>query len=146
MQSVVMKFVLSGLYCLVTSVIFAQTPKETVNTFFEALNSKNAEQIEVLMADDLKLHSLSISTESKLSSTDKETFINSIKNIGPEVTIEERIFDVESLENNRIATVWVPYQFYVNGNFSHEGINVFTMVKIEEVWTITSITDTRVRK
>ena len=131
-------------FCLLLSaVLYAQTPEKTVNSFFEALNSKNVAQIEDLMADDAKLHSLNISAELQLSSIDKEVFINSIKNIGPEVAIEERIFDIQSLENNHIATVWVPYEFYVNDVFSHKGVNVFTMVKIDKNWKITSISDTR---
>ena len=123
----------------------AQSPKEAVNEFFNALNSKNAEQLSALMADDLKLHSLNIGGEIKLSTTDKEAFIKSIGSIPAEVTIEERIFDLESMENEQIASVWVPYEFYVNDNFSHKGVNVFTMVKIDKQWKITSISDTRLR-
>jgi len=125
---------------------YSQTPEKTVNSFFEALNTKNASQLEALMADDLKLHSLNISAEFQLKASDKDTFLNSIKSIGPEVKIEERIFDVQTLENEHIATVWVPYEFYVNGNFSHNGVNVFTLLRLDQQWKITSIADTRIRK
>jgi len=140
-----MKFTVQILCILCYTAFYAQTPKETVQTFFEALNSKNAVQIESLMADDVKLHSLNISVDVQLNATDKDNFIKSIKGIGPEVTIKERIFDVESYENEHIATVWTPYEFYVNDNFSHKGVNVFTMLKVDKKWKITSIADTRLR-
>ena len=133
-------------FCLIFTVVnYAQTSKETVHTFFEALNSKNANQIENLMAEDVKLHSLNISADLQLNSTDMDSFLNSIKQIGPDVTIEERIFDLESFENEHIATVWAPYEFYVNGDFSHKGVNVFTMLRADNGWKITSISDTRLR-
>lgn len=128
-----------------TFLTFSQTPTKTVELFFSALNQKNADQLFELVADDLDLHSLDISSEFKLSSSDKESFLNSIKNIAPEVQIEERIFDVQSFENETIAQVWVPYEFYINGSFSHRGVNAFTMVKMDAKWLITSITDTRNR-
>ena len=123
----------------------AQSPKDAVKEFFNALNSKNAEQLSALMADDLKLHSLNIAEDIKLSMTGKKAFINSVGSIPTEVIIEERIFDLESMENEQIASVWVPYEFYVNTHFSHKGVNVFTMVKIDDTWKNTSISDTRVR-
>jgi hypothetical protein len=130
---------------LINVVVYAQSPKETVNEFFNALNSKNAEKLGLLMLDDLKLHSLNISSETKLSTTDKQVFLSSIRNIPEEIQIEERIFDIESMENEHIATVWVSYEFFANGTFSHKGVNIFTLIKIDKSWKITSISDTRLR-
>lgn len=140
-----MKYLMSALLLFSAFSAFSQTPKKTVNLFFTALNQKNADLLYELVADDLKLHSLDISSEFKLSSSDKANFINNIKSIAPEVQIEERIFDVQSFENETIAQVWAPYKFYVNGDYSHSGVNAFTMVKIDGKWLITSITDTRNR-
>jgi hypothetical protein len=33
------------------------------------------------------------------------------------------------LVDHEIATAWVPYEFYLNGKFSHKGVDVFLLVK-----------------
>ena len=38
-----------------------------------------------------------------------------------------------------MAMAWVPYEFMVNGNFSHCGVDAFTLMKTNEQWKIVSI-------
>ncbi|HEY9229287.1 MAG TPA: hypothetical protein VIP11_21750, partial [Gemmatimonadaceae bacterium] len=38
-----------------------------------------------------------------------------------------------------IATVWAPYDFYIDGRFSHCGIDTFTMMKTPKGWSIVSV-------
>jgi hypothetical protein len=33
------------------------------------------------------------------------------------------------LIDHEIATAWVPYEFYLNGKFTHKGVDVFLLVK-----------------
>lgn len=33
------------------------------------------------------------------------------------------------LIDHEIATAWVPYEFYLNGKFSHKGVDVFLLIK-----------------
>lgn len=42
-----------------------------------------------------------------------------------------------------LASVWTPYQFYYKGNFSHCGVNSFQLVRINGVWKVQYIIDTR---
>ena len=39
------------------------------------------------------------------------------------------------LTEGNIASVWTPYDFYINGEFSHCGVDLFYLVK-EEDWKI----------
>jgi hypothetical protein len=39
--------------------------------------------------------------------------------------------------------VWTPYELEVEGIFSHCGVNSFQLIRINEQWKITQITDTR---
>jgi hypothetical protein len=34
-----------------------------------------------------------------------------------------------NLVDQEIATAWVPYEFYLNGKFTHKGVDVFLFVK-----------------
>lgn len=42
-----------------------------------------------------------------------------------------------------LASVWTPYKFYLDKNFSHCGVNSFQLVKINSSWKIQYIIDTR---
>jgi hypothetical protein len=51
----------------------------------------------------------------------------------------ERMFDPVVHVNGPIAVVWTPYDFHVNGNFSHCGIDVFNLVRVGDTWRISSV-------
>lgn len=44
-----------------------------------------------------------------------------------------------------LAIAWTPYNFYYNGKFSHCGVNSFQLVRLNDVWKIQYIIDTRRR-
>jgi len=43
------------------------------------------------------------------------------------------------LIDHEIATAWVPYEFYLNGKFSHKGVDAFILVKVEEEYKIQTL-------
>ncbi|MDX2263200.1 MAG: hypothetical protein SFU84_16025 [Gemmatimonadales bacterium] len=60
-------------------------------------------------------------------------------------TLLERGFGGKAMVEGRIAMVWLPYDFYVNGAWSHCGIDVFTMVKQDTTWKIANLAYTMVQ-
>ena len=38
-----------------------------------------------------------------------------------------------------IATAWVPYEFYLNGKFTHKGVDAFILVKVGEEYKIQTL-------
>ncbi len=61
----------------------------------------------------------------------------------PAGTLDERISFSSVLIDGNLAHVWTPYRFYVNGQFSHCGVNSFEVVKLNGQWKIRYIIDTR---
>ena len=57
--------------------------------------------------------------------------------------LDERFTIYKILVDGNMASVWVPYQFYYKGNFSHCGVNSFQLAKINNEWKIQYIIDTR---
>jgi hypothetical protein len=51
----------------------------------------------------------------------------------------ERGFDPQVMVSGPLATVWLPYDFYLDGAWSHCGVDVFTMLKTEAGWRIATI-------
>lgn len=60
--------------------------------------------------------------------------------------LDERFTISKILVDGNMASVWVPYQFYYKGNFSHCGVNSFQLAKINNDWKIQYIIDTRRKK
>lgn len=54
----------------------------------------------------------------------------------PEALLE-RMWDPEVRIQGPIATVWTPYDFYVDGAFSHCGVDAFELLQKESGWIIT---------
>ena len=59
---------------------------------------------------------------------------------------EEKLTGWQILIDDGIASVWTPYEFYFDGNFSHCGVNSFQLIKVQGQWKISQITDTRRKK
>ncbi|HSC52450.1 MAG TPA: nuclear transport factor 2 family protein [Phnomibacter sp.] len=57
--------------------------------------------------------------------------------------LDERISYANISIDANLAQVWTPYQFFLNGVFSHCGVNAFHLVKLNGEWKIQYIIDTR---
>jgi hypothetical protein len=51
----------------------------------------------------------------------------------------ERGFDPTVLVSGPIAMVWYPYDFYSNGEWSHCGVDIFTLARTNQGWRITTL-------
>jgi hypothetical protein len=54
--------------------------------------------------------------------------------------VVERGFRPEAMVSGGVAMVWMPYDLYNDGAWSHCGADVFTMVRTEGTWKITAMT------
>jgi hypothetical protein len=143
---------LSLLLVFSTKSIFAQKPekealKATIATFFKGMHSHDTLLVHSVTHE--KVHfSTVLLKEGKpvtFSIEDVSQFYKSIGTKAENISFEERILGFKYLQDQALATVWTPYEFYVNGKLSHKGTNNFTLVKIENKWIITAIIDTRKR-
>lgn len=62
---------------------------------------------------------------------------------GSEGRWNEQIYDVEVRVDADVAQVWAPYTFYLDGAVSHCGVNTIELLRVEERWLITQISDSR---
>lgn len=61
---------------------------------------------------------------------------------GETETYLERMWDSEVLIHGPIAIVWTPYDFHIDGEFSHCGVDAFQLLRTEAGWIITGGTYT----
>ncbi|WP_019038474.1 DUF4829 domain-containing protein [Psychroflexus tropicus] len=138
-----MNRIIIAFFSLLFSGIQAQTSSEVIDSFFEALNAKDQVTLKRLCLDDMQLHSLSIAPDRTLSSQSIKDFTDQIQSLPEEVAILEKIHSKESIETEFLAQYTLGYSFFVNGEFSHSGTNVMTLINTEEGWKISYVADTR---
>ncbi len=54
-------------------------------------------------------------------------------------TITERGFDPVIHVSGALAVLWLPYDLYLNGKWSHCGVDAFTLLRVEGRWRIATM-------
>lgn len=120
---------------------------QTIRAFFEGMKNADTAAIRATLSESAVFQTISTR---KTGETDVKTenIDNFLQQIGSleKGKADERITFGSVLIDGALAAVWTPYQFYFDGKFSHCGVNSFQLVKIEGVWKIQYIIDTRRRK
>lgn len=134
----------------VAPAVFAQDEeaaiKKSIQTFFEAMYARDTVMIQSVCVDELALHSVRIIPNgTKLTVDDAREFYKSIAGIPKTEIFEEKLLSYKIVYDGGIAQVWTPYEFYLNNKLSHSGNNAFSLVKVNGVWKISYIADTRAR-
>lgn len=109
-----------------------------VETFFEAMAANDWELASSVMIDDAVLYGYRIEAgQVTLSRTTVAEYLKSMS--GREDRLLERIWDIEVLEQDGLASVWAPYDFYLNGKFHHCGTNSFNLIREDSGWRIAGV-------
>lgn len=69
-------------------------------------------------------------------------FLKVVGMTGP-ADMEERLTQWQCLIDHGLASVWTPYEFFYEGQFSHCGVNSFQLIQVQGKWKISMISDTR---
>ena len=132
-------------FLLISSFSFAQNTSEKeiikpIENLFNAMKSADSLGVKNAFSDSAIMQTFGKNQEIR---TDKvEDFA---KQVGASKAgdLDERFTISKILVDGNMASVWVPYQFYYKGNFSHCGVNSFQLAKINNDWKIQYIIDTR---
>ena len=128
----------------------AQTAEVTEVTrlshdFMQALSDRNTSRLDELMAPQARLFSIRESDSGPAYGVrTREEFLEGLAGGGS--AFLERIWEPTVEVSGRIAMVWAPYDFHVDGALSHCGIDVLAFLKLEGGWKVTSITYNVVRE
>lgn len=137
-----------------TSIINAQNNKEqevvikqTINTFFNGLHKGDSSIVNSTLHKDLKVQTTFTNKkgEKHLKTETKEQLLINIASKKPENTYLEKLLSWNIHIDGNLASVWTPYEFYFNGNFSHCGANSFQLFNNNGKWEIIYLVDMRRR-
>lgn len=115
---------------------------ETIHALFDAMKAKDAESIAELFHPEARL--LSTSVQGGATVVQAVAIPDFVASVGSSPSdLEERIWDEEVRVDGPLATAWTPYAFFVDGDFSHCGVNSFQLARTGEGWRILHVVDTR---
>ena len=118
--------------------------KAAVNKLFEGMKNSNASLIIESFADSAILQTIANGGDGKISiRSEKVALFADVVGKSPKGALDERIVFGSIKIDGNLASVWTPYSFYYNGQFSHCGVNSFQLVRINGDWKIQYLIDTR---
>lgn len=141
-----MKFKLLLIHLVFFFSAFAQEKEiqNTIESFFNAFHQRDSIALKKLCSEHLVLHSISESEKgTKFSVENAANFYKSIATIPLSVKFEEKILSYKVQIDGAMAHVWTPYEFYVNDQLSHSGVNSFQLFKENDGWKVVYVLDTR---
>ncbi len=145
-------WVIIGLVCSWTG--FSQTMAQSgeaerevvhlLEQFFYALKEKDLATLQGSFSSEANVSTVinaedgNFSTIKTLSVVDFLDQIDMAKGL-----LEERLVSIDVRVDGHMAIAWAPYEFFVDGDFHHCGVNAFQLILGREGWEISSIMDTR---
>lgn len=148
-----MKKTLATLLVITSFVTFGQTPEEeavknTVDAFFTSFHEQDSVGLASFVTNDIVLQTIGTGKDGKtiLREDNYNDFIRSIVSIPDSIKFKEKILDYSIQVDGAMANAWTPYEFWINETFSHCGVNSFQMIKLDGVWKILYLVDTRRRE
>lgn len=120
-----------------------EKPEDVVYQFFQAMADVDTAYLDKVMQDDMILSSTAmIGDQNKIILGSREKFIASIAK-SQKGDLDEQISNLRVHQDDGLANVWMEYEFYYQGAFSHCGVNNFTLALNGSEWKIISLADTR---
>lgn len=139
---------------VLTTVVNAQTNneriavKKTIETFFDGLHKGDSTIVGSTLHTTIKIQTTFTNKngEKKLITDSKKKLLIGIANKKVENTYLEKLLSWDIKINGNLASVWTPYEFYLNGKLSHCGANSFQLFNNNGKWEIIYLVDMRSRK
>lgn len=120
--------------------------KATINILFEGMYKGDSSLVHSVFHSSNRLMTCYIDKNGteQLAEENLQDFLDAVGTPRDEIWDEKIIF-TSVLVDLHLAQVWTEYEFYLDGVFSHCGINAFQLVKENGNWKIIQLIDTRKR-
>ena len=106
---------------------------KTVQAFFDTMTAKDVDGARKILMPQGRFHAVRM-RDGNIRSFSNEEYLADLQ--AAKRTMRERIWNPEVRVRGAIATVWTPYDFWIDGKYSHCGIDAFDLVKTDEGWKL----------
>jgi hypothetical protein len=137
-----MTTLLSLVLSMVVAISGQSTGKEreavmkTVQAFFDTMTAHDVEGARQILQPQGRFHAMTMKDgKPDVRAFSNEEYFADLQ-AGSKRKMQERIWNPEIRINGLIANVIAPYDFWIDGKFSHCGIDAFDLIKTEEGWKI----------
>jgi hypothetical protein len=109
---------------------------KTVQVFFDTMTARDVEGARKVLQPQGRFHAM----RTRDGKPDVRAFANEEYFADLQASqqkMQERIWNPDVRVHGLIASVWAPYDFWIDGKLSHCGVDQFDLIKTEEGWKIT---------
>lgn len=108
---------------------------EAVQRFFDTMTARDVEGARAVLVPQGRFHVIdTVKPGSEPRSFSNEEYFAQLQ--ASKQTMRERIWNPDVRVHGSIATVWTPYDFWIDGKLSHCGVDAFDLIKSGEGWKI----------
>lgn len=124
------------------------SPRETeviavAEAFLTAISERDGATMEALSLPGGSVHAVVLGDDGSLERIRSRSLAEDAARIPADPDpLLERMWDPVPMVHGRLAMVWTPYDFWVGGEWSHCGIDAFTLVETDAGWRVSSISYT----
>ena len=108
--------------------------KQVIDQFFESINTGNGELLASLEVEGAQILNIREDSAGQYEFVERRWF--NIDDFSADNQLTERYWDEQLLISDHLAVFWAAYDFHINGEFSHCGIDVLNLIKIDGQWKI----------
>jgi hypothetical protein len=106
-----------------------------MQVFFDTMTARDVEGARRILVPQGRFHVLDLAKpKSEPRSFSNEEYLAQLQ--ASKQTMRERIWSPDVRVHGPIATVWTPYDFWIDGKLSHCGVDAFDFIKTAEGWKI----------
>lgn len=120
--------------------------REVIWRLFEGMKNGDSSLVRSCFTENPVMYSRFLHPRTKQEQLVRETLSDFLKAVGtPHTETWNEIPSgiVIQADGSLLATAWVPYTFYLNENYLHEGVDAFQLIREQGTWKILVLTDTR---
>ena len=121
--------------------------KKVISTFFDGLHKGDSALLKSTLHQDLKIQTTFTNKKGKkeLRTQTKAQLLKGVASKKSADKYLEKLLSYTIKIDGNLASVWTPYEFYFNGNFSHCGANSFQLFNNNGKWEVIYLVDMRRR-
>jgi len=120
--------------------------KDVIETFFEGFHKKDTVLMKSVMIPKISIHTAFTNKNGEgffIKNKNIHKFLKTISKRSDNQKWDERLTNFDIKVDANLALAWIDYEFWLNDNFSHCGVNSFHLVRTDNKWKIISLIDSR---
>ena len=105
---------------------------KVVQAFFDTMTAKDVDGAREILVPQGRFHAMRAGSEPR--SLSNEEYLAQLQ--ASKQTMRERIWNPDVRVHGSIATLWAPYDFWIDGKLSHCGVDAFDLIKTDKGWKL----------